>query len=294
MHKRYRFSGPVCSLGNQDIWASAEDLRQCFADVQATYAAPQTPAPHSSRTFGMSAAITELSRDFVHARTLFEAFGIAEYLDMDKFDSDRPILLHDLNDPVAGDLHERFGLVFDGGTTEHIFDVKQVMSNIVVMLKPGGCVVHLCSFTLDHGFYAFSPVMYHDFYAANGFSDFECYLMELDLGDVTKSYRARHRCIRYEYGMSLNGVLDPRKELLIFFVARKTESPSTVQVPTQGAYARRGHLADGPQEAQTSAFDRLVPRTLQPIARPAKPLLRAAYRMYRRYQSRRAADIQYI
>lgn len=294
MHTRYRFEGPVCSLGNQDIWASRNDLKRCLEAVGCDYHEPAAVIGHSSRTFGMNAALAETAKDFVHAKTMFEAMGIEGYLDMDKFDSDNPAVLHDLNDPIPADLKSRFGMVFDGGTIEHIFDVRQVMGNIVDMLRPGGCVVHLCSFAIDHGFYGFSPVLFYDFYGANGFGDFECYLMELELSDVTRSYANRHRCVTYEYGMTLDGVLDTSKEILIFFAARKQASLTTLTVPTQGSYARRGNLGEAPAEIAQSAFDRLLPAWVQPLARPLRPLLRTAYRQYRRAQTRRAASITRI
>lgn len=294
MHTRYRFEGPVCSLGNQDIWASHNDLKSCLKAVGCTYHEPASVLLHSSRTFGMNAVLAETAKDFVHAKTMFEAMGIEGYLDMDKFDSDNPAVLHDLNDPIPADLKSRFGMVFDGGTIEHIFDVRQVMGNIVGMLRPGGCVVHLCSFAIDHGFYGFSPVMFYDYYGANGFEEFECYLMELDLSDVTRTYANLHRCVTYEYGMSLDGVLDTSKEILIFFAARKQASLPELTVPTQGSYVRRGNLAEAPAEVAQSAFDRLLPVWLQPLARPLRPLLRVAYRKYRRAQTRRAASINYI
>jgi len=294
MHKRYRFSGPLCSLGNQDVWASLSDLRHCFAEAQAPYAEPKDVLPHSSRTFGMNSVLSDLSRNFVHAKTMFEAFGITEYLDMDKFDSDNPAVLHDLNDPIPADLKSRFGMVFDGGTIEHIFDVRQVMGNIVDMLRPGGCVVHLCSFAIDHGFYGFSPLMFYDYYGANGFGEFECHIMELDLSDVTRTYANLHRCVTYSYGMSLDGVLDTSKEILIFFAARKHSSLPELTVPTQGSYFRRGNLAEAPAEVAQSAFDRLLPVWLRSLLRPLRPLMRTAYRKYRLAQARRAATINYI
>ena len=294
MHTRYRFEGPVCSLGNQDIWASHKDLKSCLEAVGCTYHEPVTLLPHTSRTFGMNAALAETAKDFVHAKTMFQAMGIEGYLDMDKFDSDNPAVQHDLNDPIPEDLKSRFGMVFDGGTIEHIFDVRQVMGNIVDMLRPGGCVVHLCSFSIDHGFYGLSPVLFYDYYGANGFDEFECYALEIDLSDVTRTYANRRRCITYEYGMSLDGVLDTSKEILIFFAARKHVSVPQLVVPTQGSYARRGNLTDAPTEVVQSAFDRLLPVWLQPLARPLRPLLRMAYRKYRRAQTRRAASVIYI
>ena len=293
MHTRYRFEGPVCSLGNQDIWASREDLNSCLEAVGCAYTESASVLRHSSRTFGMNTAIAETARDFIHARTMFEAMGIEGYLDMDKFDSDHPAILHDLNDPVPADLNSRFGLVFDGGTVEHIFDVRQVMGNIVDMLRPGGCVVHLCSFAIDHGFYGLSPVMFYDYYAANGFGEFECYLMELDLSDVTRTYANRHRCITYDYGMTLDGVLDTSKDILIFFAARKKASLPELKIPTQGSYVSRGNLVEAPAAPAQSAFDHL-PAWVQPLARPMRPLLRAGYRKYRQAQARRAARVNYI
>jgi len=291
MHTRYRFKGPVCSLGNQDIWASRDDLKRCLEDVGGIFHDPAAILFHSSRTFGMSAAVSEVANNFVHAKSMFEALGIEGYLDMDKFDSDNPALLHDLNDPIPDDLKSRFGLVFDGGTIEHIFDVRQVLGNIIDMLQPTGCVVHLCSFAIDHGFYGFSPVLFYDYYGANGFGEFECYLMELDLTDVTRTYTNRHRCITYEYGMALDGVLDTSKEILIFFAARKQVSLPQLMVPTQGSYVRRGNLVEAPAKVSQSAFERLIPRWLQPLARPLRPLLRMAYRKRRQAQARRAASI---
>jgi hypothetical protein len=294
MHTRYRFEGPVCSLGSQDIWASRDDLKRCLEDVGSTFHEPSAILSHSSRTFGMSAAVAEVAKDFVHAKSMFEAMGIEGYLDMDKFDSDNPVLLHDLNDPIPNNLKSRFGLVFDGGTIEHIFDVRQVLGNIVDMLQPAGCVIHLCSFAIDHGFYGFSPVMFYDYYGANGFGEFECYLMELDLTDVTRTYSNQHRCITYEYGMVLDGVLDTSKEILIFFAARKQASLPQLTVPTQGSYVRRGNLAEAPMNASQSAFDRLIPHWMQPFVRPVRPLLRMVYRKRKQAQALHAASIKYI
>lgn len=288
MHKHYRFEGPVCSLGNQDVWASINDIRRCFLETGCPYTEPSTVKPHSSRTFSMSEDLARLSRDFVHASTLFEAFGIREYLDMDKFDSDNPALLHDLNDPVPEDLENSFGLVFDGGTIEHIFDMRQVMANIARMLRVRGCVVHIGSFSMDHGLYALSPGFFFDYYAANGFGEFECYIMEADFSDITRTHAQRQRYVEYRYGMSLDGLLDMNREILVFFAGRKLCNTDAPAVPTQGAYARRGNLQEVPQPSRTSLFDTVVPAWLKPAAAPLRPLMRAAYRGLLRHRSRRS------
>jgi len=81
-------------------------------------------------------------------------------------------ILHDLNLPVPPELHERFTCVFDGGTTQHLFDLPQAFLNIMRMLKPGGMFVSatVANNYLGHGLYQFSPELIHATFAPrNGF-----------------------------------------------------------------------------------------------------------------------------
>jgi 2-polyprenyl-3-methyl-5-hydroxy-6-metoxy-1,4-benzoquinol methylase len=53
----------------------------------------------------------------------------------------------------------KYDFIFDGGTIEHVFNMPQVMSNIIDMLQVDGV---FCSITCNnnfsgHGFYQFSP-----------------------------------------------------------------------------------------------------------------------------------------
>jgi len=294
MHKRYRFEGPACSLGNQDIWASHPDLKQCFDDVGCPYEEPSRIIPHTSRTLASNPQLARVAERFVHAQVLFEMLGIRGYLDLDKFDSDNPALVHDLNHPVPPEIEDRFALVFDGGTIEHIFDVRQVMANITRMLRVRGCVVHVCSFRMDHGFYAFSPGFFFDFYGANGFGEFACHLMEVDFTDIANTYARRNRYLEYRYGMSLDGLLDASKEILVFFTARKLRFLPQLAIPTQGAYERRGNLQSESPDPRSSLFERVVPGWAQSLLKPARPLLRSAYRAVSRAQARRAARVGVI
>jgi len=294
LHKEYSFSGPVCSLGNQDIWASAAEVSDILAEVGCQAHSPAKVELHSSRTFQMDATLSSVSKEFVHARTFFETMGLADYLDMDKFDSDHPAILHDLNDPVPESLRNRFGLILDGGTVEHIFDMRQVFGNIVNMLRVNGCVLHIASFSIDHGLYGLSPTLFFDYYDRNGFDRMKCFLMEVDFSDITKSFRDRHRLVRYEYGMSLDGVLKAGVEVLVFFVARKVRQVAETSVPTQGAYARRGNLEDTQVAEQVSAFDQHVPAALRPVLSPLRPLARRLNRARQQAANRRQSHVGYI
>ncbi len=81
----------------------------------------------------------------------------------------------DLNEPIAGDLSGHgapFDIMFDFGTAEHVFDVRQFFANAHDATKPGGVMIHGLPWTgwIDHGFYNFQPTMFFDLAAANGYT----------------------------------------------------------------------------------------------------------------------------
>ena len=294
MHKRFQFKGPVCSLGCQDIWATIDELKFYASQEGVDFAAPDQIRVHSSRTFATSEDLSRLSAKFLHPETMLKSLGIEGYYDIDKYNSDGACIIHDLNEPIPDTLVNKFGLVIDGGTVEHVFNIPQTLKSIVKMLRLGGCVVHINSFTINHGFYAFSPIVFFDYYSANGFDDLQCYVLEVDLADITRTYRRRHRVIKYSYGVDLRQVLDANKEILVVFVARKTAICDQPIVPTQGTYALRGDRDTGETKPQKSLFIKMIPQVLQPCLHPLRPILRASYRRYLRHRLRRELKVSYI
>jgi len=271
LHKNYSFKGPVLTLGNQEIWASYDDLVAYFAENNIPFEKPGSITPHTSRLFREDRYLSRIADRFVHAKVLFEMLGMQEYFDMDKFASDSPAILHDLNIPVPKDLQEKFSLILDGGTIEHIFDVRQVMDNVLAMLKPGGCIVHICSFNMDHGFYAMSPCFYFDFYKANGFGDFSCFILQINSGNILKKYRRKNPVFEYSYGMRLDSMIDHDKQVLVFFAARKLEKTEDLVVPIQGVF----NPVTSNKQTQESFFDTKIPKLLRPITEPFRmPVLR--------------------
>lgn len=284
LHRRYRFEGAVCSLGNQEIWASQADIERYLREAGLLPSPPTELRPHSSRLFDSSPELRTVSGSFVHPQVLFQMMGLSEYVDVDKFDYDHPALLLDLNRPVPAELHGRYGLVLDGGTVEHIFDVRGVMENVVRLTQVGGCVVHLASFDMDHGFYGLSPCFFHDFYRLNGFSDFSCFLMATDYSDILEHYDKRRPCFEYEYGMALDCLLETSASWLIFFAARKVFDLPELEVPTQGVFAPEARAS--PRQPR-SAYRDAVPVSLQNLLAPLRPMLRRLRRGQRCRRERR-------
>ena len=97
-----------------------------------------------------------------YTETLFEYFGCSKVDSMDASDYERATIIHDLNEPVPERLYGQYDVIFDGGTIEHIFDVKTVFENVKKMLKVNGVFLSVNGGNnhLGHGFYQFSPDLY--------------------------------------------------------------------------------------------------------------------------------------
>jgi len=97
-----------------------------------------------------------------HADGFFTYLGADKVDSMDYSDFEQASIVHDLNNPVPKELENKFDFIYDGGTIEHIYDVKTVMENIKKMLKLNGIFAGLAvgNNSLGHGFYQFSPELY--------------------------------------------------------------------------------------------------------------------------------------
>jgi len=76
----------------------------------------------------------------------------------DYSDYENASVLHDMNTPIPEQIKNKYSLLIDGGTTEHIFNIPVAYRNIMEMVTIGGYVItmvpanNLCG----HGFYQFS------------------------------------------------------------------------------------------------------------------------------------------
>jgi hypothetical protein len=140
-------SGPVCTLGIQNMPFTAKQLRHVL---------PAAPSAAPVTQSGFFAAL---------------GFSGAEGMDFSDYEGAEHIF--DLNEPtLPTEFHRRYDLVWDGGTLEHVFHVPNALANIAKMLRPGGLVVHSspCNNWVEHGFYQFSPTLMFDYYTAAGYT----------------------------------------------------------------------------------------------------------------------------
>lgn len=98
-----------------------------------------------------------------YAEPFFEALGATQVDSLDFSDFEGAKLVHDLNRPIPDSWKEKFDVVFDGGTLEHVFNFPVALRNSMELLRPNGrliiqnCANNLCG----HGFYQFSPELFY-------------------------------------------------------------------------------------------------------------------------------------
>jgi hypothetical protein len=231
MHGQRRWEGPVLTFGSQDVHASYPELTRAFEAAKV----PAAPVPRNERTLSHSdyfRRVGWLNRNYVHARVFFRMLGIEQYDDLDFADFEKPSLICDLNEPVPEGWRGRYGMLVDGGTSEHIFNIRAVLFNIVSLLRVGGEVLHISPLSgwINHGFFHFSPCLFYDFYGCNGFEVGPSYIVDLPRDASGKeSYRP------YQYDSSSFEVDDAKARTLFVVRARKRVDQS-VRLPTQGIY----------------------------------------------------------
>ena len=264
-HLRQPFTGPVLQLGRQRIGASYEQVVSIFREEGVEPRALPAGLPVQGMRPG------GLAEDSPHNLTDIAFFGMLGLDDVKALDFspvDNPDILADLNEPVPEELHGRFDLVVDGGTFDHVFDLRQAFVNVADMLRSGGRVMHwnAASNQVEVGAYcSFSPSIFLDYYEQNGFADCQAFVA------VRRPYVAEEYEL-FEYNRTPNAqalFLDPRPVISIIWAA-KTEASTTRTMPTQAAW-----LVTPDQQAALAAVARPSLRARLFRYRQSHPLLTA-------------------
>ena len=99
----------------------------------------------------------------LYAEPCFLSLGAKSVSSLDASGFEGATVVHDLNSPIPPELKERFDLVVDGGTLEHVFNFPVALQNCMEMVKPAGHILfHTCANNwCGHGFYQFSPELFY-------------------------------------------------------------------------------------------------------------------------------------
>lgn len=95
-----------------------------------------------------------------YSEILFNKLGFSHVDSIDCSKYEGATIIHDMNKPL--NITKKYHYIFDGGTIEHIFNIPQVLENVIDLLEIGGI---FCSVTVNnnysgHGMYQFSPELF--------------------------------------------------------------------------------------------------------------------------------------
>lgn len=243
--KRLGFTGQVLALGTPEIYASPAELCSWFPEL----AGKPCPVAPATATISTNEHCRKLG--YVDAATYFRALGLGPVVTMDIPGCEHvPDVVHDLNQPFAADLQDRFDVVLDAGTTEHVFDMKTCLSSIAGALKVGGVVIQQVPvYSYNGGYYSINPIVLIDFYRANGFTDLSPFLVMWDrywpFGGPSRVYPYTEERLGHRHALADYDQCRFVPHLLLF--ARKARAVSSITVPIQfeGHYTEQ----DGPARA---------------------------------------------
>lgn len=115
---------------------------------------------------GKNIALESIIDEDGFSDSFFKALGFDEISYMDISDYEGANIIHDLNKPVPNNLLEKFNLIVDGGTLEHIFNVPVALENLSKMCAADGHIIGFnpCNNWPGHGFYQFGPEIVWSFW----------------------------------------------------------------------------------------------------------------------------------
>ncbi len=226
---RRPFSGSIVTLGRQHVYVTADE----------------TVAMAAEQGVRLASIPVELHREpslskqgFVSDDWLLKSLGFDEIVRVDYSDYESSEVIFDLNNPETPQaLQNRFDLVLDSGTLEHVFDIAAGLRHCVRMVRSNGRVIHLTpsSNCVEHGFYCVSPTLFADFYAASGFAVNRVWLCESPLNSPRSVWKAYDYANSPERFISVGQLND--KIWLTFSVAT-ADPPVTPRNPQQWIYTQ--------------------------------------------------------
>ncbi len=149
--------GKTIMIGRQNVFVGRKELR------------------HLLEKLGLAsdaALLHCVSKSGEYAEPLFRALGATGVESMDASPYEGATIIHDMNLPVPDELRDTFDVVYDGGSTEHVFNFPIALANLMHLARIGGHVMMAipANNMMGHGMYQISPeLLFRAFSKENGF-----------------------------------------------------------------------------------------------------------------------------
>jgi hypothetical protein len=209
-----------------------------------------------------------------YSEGFFKILGAGKVDSMDYSDYEKAEIIHDLNVAIPQAMHQKYNVVLDSGTLEHVFNFPVAIKSCMDALEVGGTYIGVtpANNMMGHGFYQFSPeLFYRIFSAENGF-EVKCMFIgvENDGGEVEKWYDVKDPA-----EVRARVTLRNFKETYLFIAAEKKKQVSVLTTnPFQSDYVSAWKNAEDNYNTNMSGAKKLykqaVPESGQKIIRKVK------------------------
>ncbi len=239
IHKHQPITGNVLALGKQSIVISPKKILALFKEQNCEV------NPNGIAHLGKKDNETRhRQKESIDDQVFFNLFSDVKYDTMDVSTYENASIIHDLNYPVPPELEEKFDFIIDGGTFDHLFDIKTAFANITKMLKPNGRIFqwNAASNFANAAYLSFSADFFHDYFVLNKFADCRTFFAE------SYSMSAQNWCL-YEFIPPANNRSYPLFRAspftsMVLVYAKKTQDTTCNRMPIQLQYRDKELLAE--------------------------------------------------
>ncbi|NQV00086.1 MAG: class I SAM-dependent methyltransferase, partial [Parcubacteria group bacterium] len=168
-------------------------------------------------------------KEYISDVAFFRLLGITNIGNMDVSDYEGAEIIHDLNKPIPKKFEGKFDFIIDGGTFDHLFDLRTAFKNVTKMLKKNGRIFqwNAASNYVGSVYISLSPDIFYDFYVLNQFMDCKAW--------IAVSYGSKWNF--YEF----NGAHEPyrlksKRRIMTVVLAEKGANTTLDKIPTQATY----------------------------------------------------------
>ena len=177
------------------------------------------------------------NNNFLTDKALFSLLGIRHLSAMDVSTYENAEIIHNLNLPIPDNLLDSFDFIIDGGTFDHLFDLKTAFANITKLLKKSGRVFmwNGASNYTGVAYMSFAPDLFRDYFLINNYDDCKVYLAEVSRQAQEKKWNIYH----YLRGRKYKDGMDPFHTIFLMMtvvIAEKGINSTTDKLPVQCFY----------------------------------------------------------
>lgn len=237
-HHYRPITGRVLTLGAQTIAMSHAEALKIFAEEGLN-----VPESVAKETSGAIDNRTRVAKDmkFIDDQAFFKMLGVERVYSMDVTDYEGCDIVFDLNDKVPSEFYGKWDFIIDGGTFDHIFDVRTSFENITNLLSPSGRAFmwNAASNFTGAAYISFGPDMFKDYFTLNRFADCKSYIVEGDRMDQLYDWD-----IYFMDDSKPMEHFDSKRLQMVVVITEKAPDSLNNKMPIQGWYRPADHDAE--------------------------------------------------